>query len=214
MADSSLDEVFEPVEAVLPPRELLQIDSRTALFVRVDTGRPPSLEDRQEALSAIRLKQSVPESVRLTFRLAKRLYLFGHFEYGFYTISQHYAFLALEAAVYSRWVSDLPPEITIQVPPNPLHKTPRTTHEKLYSLWQKCGRKLKVEGQDFPNSVFKILAKFVSDGTITENQRERIEAAIQLRNELSHLESAPIDSPSLSTLEITSEFINTLYGGR
>jgi hypothetical protein len=154
---------------------------------------------------------SVPESVRHTFRLAKRLYLFGYFEYGFFTVSDHYAFLALEAALYSRWVLELPQEVTIEVPPHPPYKTSRPTHQELYEHWMTSGRRLKVEGQDFPNSVHKLLARFVVQRLITPEQRDRMAAAMHLRNELSHLELPTIQNPRLSTLATTAELINAIY---
>lgn len=203
--------VLEPADPVLSEKELLQIHHLTAGFVRLDTGCPPSLANVQQALADIRLLLSVPEPIRHTFRLAKRLYLFGYFEYGFFTISQHYAFLALEAAVYSRWVAHLPNEITVQIPPNTPYKMRRPTHELLYEHWMASGRKLKVEGADFPNSVHKVLGRFVAEGLIIPEQRERIEAAMQLRNEMSHVETPMIDTPNIGTLAITAEFLNVLF---
>jgi hypothetical protein len=211
LTSSTAADIFEPADPVLPPNELLQIHYLTAGFVKFYTGRPPSLEEVQQALSDIRLRMSVPEPVRHTFGLSKRLYLFGYFEYGFFTISQHYAFLALEAAVYSRWISDLPTEVEVQVPPNVPYKMHRPTHEELFNHWMASGRRLKVEGQDFPNSVHKVLGRFVAKGLITAEQRERMEAAMHLRNEMSHTESQTIDVPKISTLAITAELVNAIY---
>jgi hypothetical protein len=208
---STAADIFEPADPVLPPNDLLQIHFLTAGFVKLYTGQPPSLEEVQQALSDIRLRMSVPEPVRHTFSLSKRLYLFGYFEYGFFTISQHYAFLALEAAVYSRWVSELPPEVEVHVPPNAPYKMYRPTHQQLFDHWMASGRRLKVEGQEFPNSVHKVLGRFVAKGMITAEQRERMGAAMHLRNEMSHTESQTINIPNIGTLAITAELVNAIY---
>src|ERR1035441_8289075 len=79
-------------EPVLDDAAVLSPDSLSSMFVRVDTGLMASLNDVQTALAQILLIPQVPESVSSTFRIAKRLYLFGRFEYGFYTVSHRYAF--------------------------------------------------------------------------------------------------------------------------
>lgn len=45
----------------------------------------------------------MPEEVKKVFNAAKRLHIFGYFEYYFFTISQHYVFLALESALRNRY---------------------------------------------------------------------------------------------------------------
>ena len=101
-------------EPVLDDVDVLSPDFLSSMLVRVDTGLMPSLNDVQNAIAQILLIPQVPESVTGTFRIAKRLYLFGRFEYGFYTVSQHYAFLAMEAAILCRWTVSLPNPVTVQ----------------------------------------------------------------------------------------------------
>ena len=55
-----------------------------------------------------------PENVMRVFHWAKRLYVFGLFEYGFFTVSCHYAYLAVESAVYNRWNAALPMPTVLQ----------------------------------------------------------------------------------------------------
>jgi hypothetical protein len=94
-------------EPVLDDADVLSPDFLSSSFVRSDMGLMPSLNDVQIALAQIMLIPQVPESVRSTFSIAKRLYLFARFEYGFYTVSEHYTFLAIEAAILCRWTSTL-----------------------------------------------------------------------------------------------------------
>ena len=199
-------------DPILSAEELLKPHSLSAGFVRVDTGQPLSIEDWQEPLSTILLIPPVPEAIQRTFTLAKRLYLFGHFEYGFYTVAQHYAFLALEAALYSRWIRTLPDPATIQAADHPPQHMNNPTHYQMFDIWESCGRKLKVEGESFPNNVSKVLARLQQKGIVRGDERERFEAAMNLRNTLSHLEFATVETPAvLDGIYITARLINTIY---
>lgn len=199
-------------DPVLAAQELLQPNFLSAGFARVDTGQLLSLEDWQEQLSTILLIPPVPETVRRTFGIAKRLYLFGYFEYGFYTVAQHYAFLALEAAVYSRWVRTLPNPATIQAGDHQPQQMPEPTHYKMFEIWESCDRKLRVEGEPFPNSVSKVLGRLEAKGIVRPDERVRLDAAMDLRNTFSHLEFAPVVTPAvLDGIYITAQLINTIY---
>jgi hypothetical protein len=91
---------------VLPLSELLKKDTIFSSFVKVDTSGEPheiTIENLQETVCGIQLIPNVPEGVKKVFNAAKRLHIFGYFEYYFFTISQHYAFLALESALRNRY---------------------------------------------------------------------------------------------------------------
>jgi len=93
-------------DPVLPPSELLKKDIAFSTFVKVDKygeSHEITLEDLQKSVCDIQLIPTVPEGVREVFNAAKRLHIFGYFEYYFFTISQHYAFLALESALRNRY---------------------------------------------------------------------------------------------------------------
>jgi len=84
----------------------LKKDKTFNVFVKIDkSGKSPGItvEDLQKHISRIQLISNVPEEVKKVFNAAKRLYIFGYFEYYFFTISQHYAFLALESALRNRY---------------------------------------------------------------------------------------------------------------
>jgi len=93
-------------DPVLPLSELSKKDKVFSLFVKVDRSgehRGITIEDLQESVCSIQLIPNVPEGVKKIFNAAKRLHIFGYFEYYFFTISQHYAFLALESALRNRY---------------------------------------------------------------------------------------------------------------
>lgn len=93
-------------DPVLPPSELLKKDRTFSPFVKVDkSGKSHeiTIEDLQKSVCDIQLIPLVPEGVKRVFNAAKRLYIFGYFDYYFFTVSQHYAFLALESALRNKY---------------------------------------------------------------------------------------------------------------
>lgn len=91
-------------DPILSSSELLQID-RTAhsIFKPRNDDDSKVLEDLQRDVCEIQLIPTVPEGVKKVFNAAKKLYVFGYFEYYFFTISNHYAFLAVESALRNRY---------------------------------------------------------------------------------------------------------------
>lgn len=92
-------------DPVLPLAELLKKDKTFSGFVKLDSSgkkQEITIEDLQKSVSGIQLIPNVPEGVKKVFNAAKRLLIFGYFDYYFFTISQHYAFLALESALRNR----------------------------------------------------------------------------------------------------------------
>ena len=93
-------------DLVLPLSEVLKKDKTFSSFVKVDKSgerREITIEDLQKSVCGLQLIPSVHEEVKRVFRAAKRLHIFGYFDYYFFTISQHYAFLALESALRNRY---------------------------------------------------------------------------------------------------------------
>jgi len=197
-------------EPVLDDADVLSPDFLSSSFVRSDTGVIPSLKDVQIALADILLIPQVPESVGRTFRIAKRLYLFGRFEYEFFNVSQHYAFLAMEAAILRRWTASLPDPVLVQAKGFRQQMT-TPSHGQLAELFHSAGRKLLVNGQPFPNSPTSVLRRLRDCCIIDTVAEERISAAIGLRNDMSHHESPTILAPSTNALSVTAELINTLF---
>ena len=73
-------------------------------FVKIRDGKkePITLKDLNESLNSISLIQNVPKEVKEVFEISKRLFVFGYFYYRFFTVSKHYAFLALESALKNK----------------------------------------------------------------------------------------------------------------
>lgn len=69
-----------------------------------DKVEPITLEDMKDSIRDINLNKAVPEPVKKTFEISKNLYIHSYFYYPFFTVSQHYAFLALESALRNRYI--------------------------------------------------------------------------------------------------------------
>jgi len=145
---------------------------------------------------------------------AKRLYIFGLFEYGFFTIANHYAYLAVESAVYHRWNLALPRPTTLQHGSETL-SLPQTGRGTIKLICLQRGwkrRKVKVNGRPYPDTVAPALDQLHEDRIINDWQFGRLKNVwMELRNSHSHLEFAPITGPTLDTIEKATELINTLF---
>lgn len=200
-------------DPILPEDKLLAIDDITAHFVNIHNLKPPSLQERQQEVSAILLIPQVPESVRRTFNSAKRLYIFAYFEYSFFTVSQHYAYLALEAAVQARWSASLGRYIELRYGAE-ITRVEFTSHHALRSFCRGRGwnpRRLLVNGRKYPATTRQLLDALQEQGIITKWQRSRVETGLRLRNVLSHLEFASVFGPSAQTLEFVAQLINQMF---
>lgn len=192
---------------------LSQIDPTTALFARITDGQPPSLADRQNAIRGILLIPRVPQEIRDTFQASKDLYVYGYFRYRFFTISLHYAFLALEAAIAARWSAALPQKVIVSCGSMSC-ETYFPTREKILHLSQqkKWNRtKLLVNGEAFPSTYRHLLDWLEKQKIVTKWERGRLDICIRMRNSLSHLESAPIEFPRSDSLRSIAWMINKLF---
>lgn len=201
------DKYGVPSDPILSASDLLTCKQP---FVNARTGAPPTIEEWQAMVSDIVLIPQVPESVKRTFDTAKQLFVFSYFSYPMSTTSQHYAFLALEAALQARWSATLPKDTLVEFGNGTSTKFVQPTHKDLYQHWR-ANRKIIVNGEKFPSSSYELLRSLLKKGIIETWQLKRIEAGIDLRNDLSHLEFAPVTGPSADVLAITSELINAMF---
>jgi hypothetical protein len=229
-SSSQLSELFSPrkdysaqynlePDPPLTDEQLLQMDEINTHFVKLADLKPETLSERHGSVAGIQLIPRVPESLKRTFRCAKRLYVYGHLEYDFFTVSLHYAHLALDAALHARWSATLPASVVLT-----LHKKKKVekqetmvapSHVKIstfckYSGWRPAS--VHVDGQPFPYTVRMVIADLTEKGFLSRWQQKMIqEADVETRNSLTHLEFAPIHGPSPGTLEMAAETINSLF---
>ncbi|HYR88068.1 MAG TPA: hypothetical protein VE422_28575 [Terriglobia bacterium] len=174
---------------------------------------PPTLTRLYEDTRGLILIPQVPESVRRTFGLAKQLHTYAYFEDYFYTVSAHYAYLAVEAGVHARWSESLPQNVTLQYRDDrydvlsPVHQhIADIAHER---RWKR--EKVLVNGQPFPYSTRLLLNWMVAERIIGKWIRRRLEIAIHMRNAYSHLERAPVAWSCMADLHAASELINIMF---
>lgn len=182
--------------------------------------RKPTIEDLQKDICAIQLIPTVPEEVKRVFEAAKDLYIFGYFRWYFFTISNHYSYLAIESAVkhrYNQWIGEKV-VLTCKGKKGSLsHEMIKPSYERITDFhWQNRKQgwnidKLKVNGEDFPKNMRLLLDWLLKAGIQTKWQNDRLKFAIDMRNALSHLENVKIQMPNSSGLKNVAEQINTLY---
>jgi hypothetical protein len=200
-------------EQILRPHEL------SSFFVKISDGKPLALAELHASVASIQLIPQVPEGVRRTFDLAKRLYIYGHLEYGFFTVSLHYAHLAIDAALHARWSATLPASVLLT-----LHKKKKVekqetmlspSHTKIRNFCKTYDWRVacvRVDGTPFPFTVSMVIEELAAKGFLSKWQQKMIqEVDVEIRNSLTHLEFAPIHMPSAHDLELAAETINELF---
>lgn len=203
-------------DPVLDRDSLLRIHFATAHFVNPKIGGPLTFEQLQEDVSQIQLIPQVPEDICRTFYLAKRLYVFGYLEYGFFTVSLHYAYAAMEAALHARWSAALPTPTVLTHKGNV--ETLGAGPKKHFGIRRLCRvrgwdiRRLQVNGERFPDTAKQVVISLHKLRIITDWQLRQFEHMwLRRRNYHSHLEFAPVETPQTDTLVQVASEINQLF---
>ncbi|HEY9245207.1 MAG TPA: hypothetical protein VIO11_00020, partial [Candidatus Methanoperedens sp.] len=180
--------------------------------------RKPTIEDMQKDICAIQLIPTVPEDVKKIFKAAKDLYIFGFFRWYFFTISNHYASLAIESAIRHRYNQWLGEKVVLTCKGGSLrYEMIKPSYEKIFDFCRRNKKqgwnysKLMVDGEDFPWKMEFLYDWFLEKGIQTKWQISRLKLTINMRNELSHLETIKILGPNSSGLKLVAEQINALY---
>src|SRR5262249_50273921 len=148
-------------------------------------------------------------------------YVCAYFEYGFFTVSLHYAHLALDAALHARWSATLPASVVLSYHDKKSRQTHQQTmnlpsHMKIREFSRQAGWRVssvKVDGKVFPHTVNGVLGELTRQGYITQWQRGMIERFYsRMRNNLTHLEFAPVHSPAPGAFTQIAYLINYLFG--
>lgn len=201
-------------DPVLTIDEWTKIDPTTALFVKLTDDKPPSFQERQEAVGNIQLIPKVPKDIQLTFQRAKDIYVAGYFRYDFYTISVHYAASAIEAAIKARWTVSLPQNVKLSCG-GKTKDMAFPSHTKIFEFvmkekgWNRS--RTLVDGKLFPGSTEKLLDWLEKEKIVTKWERSRLRIGLNMRNALSHVEHSSTHIPSSNELRFAARLINTLF---
>lgn len=178
----------------------------------------PTVEDLQKDICDIQLIPTVPEEVKRIFKAAKDLYVFGYFRWYFFTISEHYANLAIESAIKHKYTQYLGEKVVLTCNGGDLsHEMIKPSYKGMIEFCKqnkKQGwnyRKLKVNGEKFPWIMRDLLDWLLKNGIQTKWQIDQLKFAIDARNDLSHLESVKIRYIGTTELKHVSVLINDLY---
>lgn len=202
-------------DPILPLSEIMKMNKTLSFFFPFSKGA--GIEQLQEHISNMQLIHCVPEDVRKVFRYAKDLYIYGFFCYHFFTIAQHYAYLALESAIKNRYYQSFGKEATLTNKKGETVKMGRVDHQRIIDFCH--GRKgwdvhrLKIDGEKFAYNSRELLEWLTEKGIITKWERKRCQVGIRSRNLGSHLTRVPIFPPgySVQALEFVRDIINQLY---
>jgi hypothetical protein len=198
-------------DPILSEHQLLEIDDVMTCFFRGD--RADKIQKAQEDITAIKLIPQVPAEIVRLIHAAKRLYVFGLFEYEFFTISQHYSYLAVEAALYHRWSAgqSKPMLLTRGAEKLTIHDSGRGSIVRIceHKGWDR--RSLRVNGKRFPFTNAALLRQLRAAAVITEWQHEDLKYWLRQRNSHSHREFGPLEMPDPGVIQNAAEIINSLF---
>lgn len=205
-------------DEILPLTDLIQPDPSMGIFVRGD-HLGITIEDLQRDICNIQLIPNVNEHVKRVFDGAKKLYVYGYFNYYFFTISQHYAYLALESAIQNRYIYSFGEKIILENKTGTEKielRNPGYSYIFGYHKIKKDGknwnpRVLKINGQEFLNEMGGLLNWLADKQILTKWEVKRCRSRINMRNILSHLSFATIFSLNKRSLESVAYYINKIY---
>jgi len=206
-------------DSILPMSRITGKDPIFGAFVKLSGGEAIgiTIEDLQKHISDIQLIPQVPEAVKRVFRTAKDLYIFGYFRYIFFTVSAHYAYLALESAMKHRYAASLGDKAILTNPKGQQYEIRPPSWERIFEFCKHhrkegwSARKIRVNGEAFPSTMPSLLNWLVANKLVPKWERPQYDAGVNLRHSLSHLESPSVFTPSAQTLRTMAEKINKLY---
>lgn len=175
-----------------------------------------SLNKIQNIIGEIKLIPLVPKEVKTVFNRAKQLFIFGFFRYEFFTISQHYAYLALESAIKARYMKSLGTKAILSIKKDQefSKELAVTTYGAIlgFCLREKLDfHKLLINGMPFPYSSKKLLDWFEENHLIRKWERGSYDAGLMLRHHHLHQERPGPYVPDSDILKRIAEQINYLF---
>jgi len=90
------------METLKPLPEIHLPDERNLMFVRMDTGKPITLEEHHAHVASIKLNSAIPEDVRSYFATIQNVCLYSWFAYDLYAIVQFLCLTCSEMALRMR----------------------------------------------------------------------------------------------------------------
>lgn len=176
-----------------------------------------NLEKIQTATAALQLIPTVPDEIKQVFTRAKDLFIFGYFRYEFFTIAEHYAYLALEAAIKIRYVKCLGDLITLtdSKKSNLKHEMKNPTYHSIEEFCRNNKNwnihRLLINGEPFQVGTKKLVEWLATNHYIRKWEKNSYESGMDIRNILSHLERPQTNMPTTKGLQRIANQINFLF---
>ena len=116
-----------------------------------------TIKSLEEGLAKVDISPKVPQKIREMLDFAKKIYIYGYYEYEFYTLSSIYLFLLTETAIKERFLAELPEKCILT------KKTQKKIVKKHYSaIYDSLLNHLKSKGfEDISQSLKSIKKKFL-----------------------------------------------------
>jgi hypothetical protein len=93
------------MEKLKPLADVLEPDGRNLAFVRMDTGKPQTLEEHYGTIADITLAATVPDEVRSYFATVQNVCIYAWYSYDLYPVVNFLSFTAVELALKQRFPS-------------------------------------------------------------------------------------------------------------
>ncbi len=197
-------------DPILSLEEITETDPSAKIFTY-------DIEGLQKNIAHLQLIPQVPDEIKTIINRAKDLYIFGYFRYEFFTIASHYAFLALEAAMKTRYVSSLGEKVVLtdKIKSELKQVLNRPTFQDIQSFGIKTKgwdvRTLLANGKSFPYNGKKLLDWLENKHLIRKWEKGSYEAGLNSRNYYSHLEKPPTMIPDAKMLHVIINEINYMF---
>jgi len=176
-----------------------------------------NLEKIQTAIAELQLIPTVPDEIKQVFTRAKDLFIFGYFRYEFFTIAEHYAYLALEAAIKIRYVKCLGDLIVLtdSKKSDLKHELKNPTYHSIEEFCRNNKNwniyRLLVNNQPFQVGTKKLVEWLSAHHYIRKWETNSYESGMYIRNILSHLERPQTHMPATKNLQRIANQINFLF---
>ncbi len=118
-----------------------------------------TIERLEESLNKVDVSSKVPEKIHGMLDFAKKICMYGYYEYEFYTLSSIYLFLLTETAIKERFLEELPEECILT------KKKQKKIEKKHYSaIYDILLKHLRNKGfEDISQSLKSIKEKFLKE---------------------------------------------------
>ncbi|AFM40955.1 hypothetical protein Desaci_1979 [Desulfosporosinus acidiphilus SJ4] len=207
---------FRPLELRIPSGEP---DKRIKAVTRIIGCETTEISgyDLVSDMQKSSLLKTCPDEIEQVMHRARLLYVNAYYEWEFFTISVHYAVLALEAslrALYDEWLGAGCVEVSAEIEGKQVVERVYGPRENIlnWANGQKA-RKITVKGAPFPRNKPHLLDHAVRIGALSLWEKERCSYLLHLRDVFSHPKGTFTDWISWASGDIleSSLWINLMW---